>query len=169
MAQLMPLPLTVSCFGKIQIGFAFLVPAHLGSPGQRAVKRARARARVCVCVCVVAMIICNWCLVKALRRSSAMQRRCCRIASNASTRVTLADNDGIDSIRNRSDSLFVGPNTLRTPTTAGHRITPTLVALIVLFIVLVGPSEILTFVMTQQVTSYITSFKKIISMIITAV
>ena len=45
MAQLMPLPLTVSCFSKIHIGFTFLVPAHLGSPGQRAVKR------VCVCVC----------------------------------------------------------------------------------------------------------------------
>jgi len=39
MAQQMPLPLTVSCSSKIQIGFAFLVPAHLGSPGQRAVKR----------------------------------------------------------------------------------------------------------------------------------
>ena len=39
MVQLMPLPLTVSCFSKIQIGFAFLVPAHPGSPGQRAVKR----------------------------------------------------------------------------------------------------------------------------------
>ena len=38
MAQLMPLPLTVSCFSKIQIGFTFLVPAHLGSPGKRAVK-----------------------------------------------------------------------------------------------------------------------------------
>ena len=46
MAQLMPLPLTVSCFSKIQIGFTFLVLAHLGSPGQRAVKR------VCVCVCI---------------------------------------------------------------------------------------------------------------------
>ena len=33
MVQLMPLPLTVSCFSKIQIGFAFLVLAHLGSPG----------------------------------------------------------------------------------------------------------------------------------------
>ena len=43
-AQLMPLPLNVSCFSKIQIDFTFLVPAHLGSPGQRAVKR------VCVCV-----------------------------------------------------------------------------------------------------------------------
>jgi len=31
MAQLMPLPLTVSCFSKIQIGFTFLVPAHVGS------------------------------------------------------------------------------------------------------------------------------------------
>jgi len=39
MAQLMPLPLTVSCFSKIPIGFTVLVPAHLGSPGQRAVKR----------------------------------------------------------------------------------------------------------------------------------
>jgi len=46
MAQLMLLPLTVSCFSKIQIGFTFLVPAHLRSPGKRAVKR------VCVCVCV---------------------------------------------------------------------------------------------------------------------
>jgi len=39
MAQLIPLPLTVSCFSKIQIGFTFLVPAHPGSPGQRVVKR----------------------------------------------------------------------------------------------------------------------------------
>jgi len=38
MSQLMPLTLTVSCFSKIQIGITFLVPAHLGSPGQRAVK-----------------------------------------------------------------------------------------------------------------------------------
>ena len=38
MAQLMPLPLTVSCFSKIQIGFTFLVSAHPGSPGQRAIK-----------------------------------------------------------------------------------------------------------------------------------
>ena len=33
MAQLMPLPLTVSCFSKIQIGFTFLLLTHLGSPG----------------------------------------------------------------------------------------------------------------------------------------
>ena len=31
-AQLMPLPLTVSCFSRIQIGFTFLILAHPGSP-----------------------------------------------------------------------------------------------------------------------------------------
>ena len=41
MAQPVPLPLTVSCVNKIQIGFTSLVPAHLGSPRQRAVKRVR--------------------------------------------------------------------------------------------------------------------------------
>ena len=39
MFQLMPLPLTVSCFSKIQIGFAFLVPAYLDGPEERAFKR----------------------------------------------------------------------------------------------------------------------------------
>jgi len=43
LAQLMPLSLTVSCFSKIQFGFAFLVPAHPGSPGKRTIKW------VCVC------------------------------------------------------------------------------------------------------------------------
>ena len=44
-AQLMPLPLTVSCFSKI----------HLGSPGQRAVKR------VCVCVTGLGSVCtCPW-------------------------------------------------------------------------------------------------------------
>ena len=57
MAQLMPLPLTVSFFSEIQLGFTFLVPAHPGSRGKRAVKR------VCVCsgylftvVCVVSLL-----------------------------------------------------------------------------------------------------------------
>ena len=45
MAQLMPLPLTVSCFSKIQIGFTFLLPAHLGSPGKGPLNG-------CVCVCL---------------------------------------------------------------------------------------------------------------------
>ena len=49
MAQLMPLPPTVSCSSKIQIGFTFVVPAHLGSPGQRAIKR----------VCVLLVVKCK--------------------------------------------------------------------------------------------------------------
>ena len=44
-AQLMPLPVTVSRSSKIQTGFSFLVLAHPGSPGKRAVKR------VCVYYC----------------------------------------------------------------------------------------------------------------------
>jgi len=47
---------SLSCFSKIQIGFTFLVPAHLGSPGQRAIKRA------CVCVSVTELLdsaVCN--------------------------------------------------------------------------------------------------------------
>jgi len=48
MAQLMPLPLTICCCSKIQIGFTFLVPAYPGSPVKSAVKR----MCVCVCVCV---------------------------------------------------------------------------------------------------------------------
>ena len=47
----MPLPLTVSCFTKIQIGFTFLVLAHPGSPGQRAIKR--------VCVTIVRYLYTN--------------------------------------------------------------------------------------------------------------
>jgi len=58
----MPLPLTISCSSKIQIGFTFLVPAHPGSPGQRAVKR------VCVCVYCINMLylhcsVAIWCSV----------------------------------------------------------------------------------------------------------
>ena len=41
-AQLVLLPLTVSCFSKIQIGFTFLVPAHPGSPWKK--------GRVCMSV-----------------------------------------------------------------------------------------------------------------------
>jgi len=64
MAKLMPLPLTISCFSKIQIGFTFLVPADPGSPGKRTVKR------VCVYVkgkhnhytCITVLLHCyeNW-------------------------------------------------------------------------------------------------------------
>ena len=50
MAQLMPLPLTVSCFSKIHIGFAFLVPAHPGSPEKGPLNG-------CVCVCVYKLLL----------------------------------------------------------------------------------------------------------------
>ena len=63
-AQQIPLPLTVSCFSKIQTGLSFLVPAHPGSPGQRAVKR------VCVCVCVCVCVL-------TARRPCKAGRRCC--------------------------------------------------------------------------------------------
>jgi len=43
MAQLLPLPLTVSCSSKVQIGCAFLVPDHPGSPVKQVF--------VCVCLC----------------------------------------------------------------------------------------------------------------------
>ena len=56
-AQLMPLPLTVSCFSKTQIGFTCLVPAHPGSPGKRAVKH--------VSVCMMCKIIGSSCLLQA--------------------------------------------------------------------------------------------------------
>ena len=52
MAQLVSLPLTVSCFSKIQIGFTFLVPAYPDSLGKRAIKR--------VCVCVVVVVVVSW-------------------------------------------------------------------------------------------------------------
>jgi len=51
MAQLMPLPLNVSCFSKIQIGFTFLVLVHPGSPGQGPLNGC-----VCVCVCKAAQV-----------------------------------------------------------------------------------------------------------------
>jgi len=49
-AQLMPLPLTVSCFSKIQICFTFLVPAHLGSPRKGPLNG-------CVCVLLSYVIV----------------------------------------------------------------------------------------------------------------
>ena len=67
MAQLMPLPLTVSCFSNIQIGFTFLVPAHLGSPGKGPLNG-------CVCVCVTLLDLGN-CLLLTLMQlyQSVMQ------------------------------------------------------------------------------------------------
>ena len=59
MAQLMPL--TIFCFHKIQIGFTFLIPVHLGSPGQRAVKLVL-WMDVVVVVVIHASNTCNSCM-----------------------------------------------------------------------------------------------------------
>jgi len=68
MSQPMPLPLTVSCFSDIQIGFTFLVPAHLVSPGKRAVKRVC--VCVCVCVCVHACVYACYQLTRVILKKS---------------------------------------------------------------------------------------------------
>jgi len=47
-AKLMSLPLTVSCFSKIQIVFTFLVPAQPGSPGKGLLNG---------CVCLVSILL----------------------------------------------------------------------------------------------------------------
>ena len=52
MVQQIPLPLTVSYFSEVQIGFTFLVTAHPGSPGKKAVER------VCVCAVVLYRSVC---------------------------------------------------------------------------------------------------------------
>ena len=65
MAQLMPLPLTVSCFSKIQIDFTFLVPAHLGSLGEGPLNG-------CVCVimlCDLIQSVLSVCITLCLERS----------------------------------------------------------------------------------------------------
>jgi len=61
----MPLPLTVSCVSKIQIGFTFLVPAHLGSPGKGPLNG---------CVCVVAITAELLTAVDVLRCRSCVER-----------------------------------------------------------------------------------------------
>ena len=72
MAQLMPLPFTVSCFSKIQIGSTFLVPAHTGIRGKRAVKW--------MCVCVVRheralRLSTETIFISSVRLSDAVNRR----------------------------------------------------------------------------------------------
>ena len=49
--QLMPLPFTVSCFAKIQIGFTFLVLTYPGSPAKGPLNRC---CCCCRCRCCVA-------------------------------------------------------------------------------------------------------------------
>jgi len=72
MAQLMPLPLTVSCSSKIQIGFTFLVPAYPGCPGKEAVKWLSGKASFEVIYCVLLLCLqCSDAVGWAARRASA--------------------------------------------------------------------------------------------------
>jgi len=70
-AQLMPLLLTVSYFSKIQIGFTFLVPAHLGSPGKGPLNGC-ACVRACVRACVVQRLTCHM----SIMRMTNHKRKC---------------------------------------------------------------------------------------------
>ena len=63
-AQLMPLPLIVSCSSKIQIGFTFLVLAHPGRPGQRGINR-------CVCVMAIRVRGYGWVMVRIYGMATA--------------------------------------------------------------------------------------------------
>ena len=116
MAQLMPLPLTVSCFSKIQIGFTFLVPAHPGSPGKGPLKGC-----VCVCVCVL-LLRCTRGLQSAtgLRTSTARRVRSrplsTRPTSRASTRPTSpASSTGSSATPTTSFSCDFSSSTSKSP------------------------------------------------------
>jgi len=116
MARRFPLPLTVSCSSKIQIGFTFLVPAHPGSPGQRAVKR------MCVCVCVCGCATCTYTVMQQLTRFRLTQRvarsvcgsraSCCKWRRTFDrvfgTRMSLAERLNRSSCRMWADTS--GPN-----------------------------------------------------------
>ena len=58
--------LTVFSFSKIQIGFTFLVPAHLGSPGKKAAKNVCSRSSLMILEYAVAQLVvayacrCQW-------------------------------------------------------------------------------------------------------------
>ena len=66
MAQLMPLPLTVFCFSKIQIGFTFLVAAHLRSPGKGPLNE-------CVCVCYLLTYLLTYIVVAVINKETHRQ------------------------------------------------------------------------------------------------
>jgi len=57
MAQLMPLPLIIPCFSKIQIGFTFPILAYPGSPGKRAVKRVCVYVQVFLCFLSIFLVV----------------------------------------------------------------------------------------------------------------
>ena len=87
-AQLMPLPLTVSCFSQIQIGLTFLVLAHLGSPGKGPLNG-------CVCVCVPLLSTFSFHSFSLLIRSSSVSAITAKSSAYSSShgRATLRNNE----------------------------------------------------------------------------
>jgi len=70
MAQLMLLPLTVSCFSKIQIGFTFLVLVTRVVP-----EKGPLNGCVCVLACACACVCACVCVVYDLLQTSQCKRR----------------------------------------------------------------------------------------------
>jgi len=110
MAQLMPLPLTVSCFSKIQIGFTFLVPNHLGSPRKGPLNG-------CVCVSIT-IIVKNAdfqrcqrprLFVHCIKRNKSQQTSECSQTGTKCTQQTAGDRATLsgDCRRSPRSSLFV--------------------------------------------------------------
>jgi len=64
MARLMPLPLTVSCFSKIQIGAGTGSPGDPGNPRQSPMGR---KTDVCVCLCVTGLLYFTYLQLQAVR------------------------------------------------------------------------------------------------------
>ena len=105
MAQLMPLPLTVSFFSKIHIGFTFLVPAHPGSPGQRAIKRVCVCAcvRVCLCLCLCVCV----CLRDAAEADNVCGCVCCRLRTVASVPLQISSAVSCVAVTNGAAHILV--------------------------------------------------------------
>jgi len=74
MAQLMPLPLAVSFFSKIQIGFTFLILAHPVSTGQRQQGR---KTDVCVLMCLMMAFYYSFIQIRFLYRNDRMHLHEC--------------------------------------------------------------------------------------------
>ena len=125
MAQLMPLPLTVCCFSKIQIGFTFLVPAYLDSPGKGLLNGCvcvRACVRACVCtlpenlilmLILIAgfhklLILINWLQNSQLPITASLPSQCCPAPSSISQITSLSRQSGIPSHPGRQSSSKQG-------------------------------------------------------------
>jgi len=90
-------------------------------------------AVVCLFIPLLILVVCNVCLVRAIRQSRQLQRLCRANFRLATTTTTT---------QCRGDGQDVSDDTVNS---AGQRqrMTPTLVALIVVFIVCVSPSALL--------------------------